>query len=152
MAGTRLQHLIRSVREELIVSRTTVDSDGSWWMLERDSKFGSTALDSTIRHTKMHGFDVVVAISQTSINAQLRTRLSRIQELLRWESSNCLIEVKSVSVRLLYLDEPLLSDSERSRAIVTVHVAEGSLMSLVNNHLQLIDQYVPLYDVMGYPP
>ena len=85
-------------------------------------------------------------------DAQLRTRLSRIQELLRWESSNCLIEVKSVSVRLLYLDEPLLSDSERSRAIVTVHVAEGSLMSLVNNHLQLIDQYVPLYDVMGYPP
>ncbi|TBU62384.1 hypothetical protein BD310DRAFT_974549 [Dichomitus squalens] len=143
VAGTRLQHLIRSVRNEVIVTRSTVDSDGSWWMLERDSKFGSTALDSTIRHTKMHGFDVVVAISQTSINAQLRTRLSRIQELLRWERSDCLIEIKSVSVRLVYLDEPLLTESERSRAIVTVHVSEGSLMSLVNNRLELMPQDQP---------
>ncbi|KAI1790119.1 hypothetical protein LXA43DRAFT_891537 [Ganoderma leucocontextum] len=145
VAGTRLQHLVRNVRDEQYVSRSTLDADGSWWMLERDSKFGSSALDNTIRHTKMHGFDVVIAISQTSINTQLRSRLSRIRELLRWERSDCCIEVKSVSVRLLYLDQSLgpsgiVSDAERSRAILTVHVSEGTLTSLVNNYLELIPQ------------
>ena len=148
VAGTRLQHLVLNVRDEQYISQSSLDADGSWWMLERDSKFGSSTLDNTIRHTKMHGFDIVIAISQTSINTQLRSRLSRIRELMRWERSDCFIEVKSVSVSLLYLDESLDSnggimlDSERSRAIVTVHVSEGTLMSLVNNYLELVPQCV----------
>ena len=80
----------------------------------------------------MYGFDVVFAISQTSINMQLRAGLSAKPKFFpRWsERTDFTIEVKSVNVRLL----------KDQKAIVVVNVLEGSLKSLLNADLKLVDQ------------
>ncbi|RPD62453.1 hypothetical protein L226DRAFT_482501 [Lentinus tigrinus ALCF2SS1-7] len=132
---TRLQYLFYRLRDDQIRVggwSTTPDSDGSWWMLERGSgSGGSSVLDTTIRHTNMYGFDVVFAISQMSINMQLRAGLSGKSMIFpRWDRSGFVIEVKSVNVRLL----------NGRKAIVVVNILEGSLTSLLNADLKLIPE------------
>ena len=87
-------------------------------MLEHSTRFGASALDSTIRHTNMCGFDLAIAISQTSINNQLRLRFTRAREILHsWRTEGAVVEVKTISVMLL----------PDSRAVVTVYVTEAFL-------------------------
>ena len=131
IAKTTLQYLFHRLRDENLRVTSKQEADGSWWMLERDARFGANALDSTIRHTKMHGFDIVIAISQTSLNTQFRARLSRVHELARWESEAFVVEVKNISVRLV---------GERS-AIVIVSISEGILRALLNEAL-IPEEYV----------
>ncbi|KAI0720522.1 hypothetical protein C8T65DRAFT_633326 [Cerioporus squamosus] len=132
---TRLQYLFYKLRDDQIRVggwSTSMESDGSWWMLERGTgSSGSSILDTTIRHTNMHGFDVVFAISQTSINMQLRAGLSRHPKFFpRWDRSGFVIEVKSVNVRIL----------NNRKAIVVVNILEGSLDSLLNANLKLVPE------------
>ncbi|TFK91932.1 hypothetical protein K466DRAFT_595646 [Polyporus arcularius HHB13444] len=136
---TRLQYLLYRLRDDQVRVggwSTSMESAGSWWMLERGSgSSGSSVLDTTIRHTNMHGFDAVFAISQTSINMQLRTGLSGNSKIFpRWERSGFVIEVKSVNVRLL----------NGRKAIVVVNILEGSLNSLLNANLKLVPEPEPL--------
>ena len=132
---TRLQYLFYRLRDDQIRVggwSTTTDSDGSWWMLERGSgSGGSSVLDTTIRHTNMYGFDVVFAISQTSINMQLRTGLTGKSMIFpRWDRGGFVIEVKSVNVRPL----------NGGKAIVVVNILEGSLKELLNTDLKLVHE------------
>ncbi len=131
---TRLQYLLYRLRDDQIRVggwNTSMESAGSWWMLERGSgSNGSSVLDTTIRHTNMHGFDAVFAISQTSINMQLRTGLGKSRIFPRWERSGFVLEVKSVNVRLL----------NGRKAIVVVNILEGSLNSLLNANLKLVPE------------
>lgn len=137
LAQAQLQYLFRRLREEYVFSNKIDAADGSWWMLEHSSRFGVSALDSTIRHTDMCGFDLVIAISQTSINNQIRARFSNpiIRDALaRWESEGIVVEVKSVTVSFL----------KNSKAIVTIHVMDA----ILENDAQLLDEQLEL--TMGW--
>ena len=157
VAATRLQYLFHRIREDYALTRgPTIDNDGSWWTLEQDYRSSINALAATIKHTKMEGFDIVVAISQSSINSQF-LRLFRSDESSRWihVRNSFRVEVKTMSVQLLdskpsqgarltedvadYSDDedddetvgdeefdPKPKSSPR-RAIVTVHILEGTL-------------------------
>lgn len=138
MGKSRLKYLFRRLREEHHQGAAAyAEADGSWWMLEQGSRFGTGSLDNSIRGTKMHGYDLVIAISQTSINNQFRARFQRLNP--RWsgadegetdnEAQDVTIDVRSVSVRLS--DEP-------SRAIVVVHIIEAELgMALLDENVVL---------------
>ena len=132
LAQAQLQYLFRRLREEYVFSSKIDAADGSWWMLERGSgSGGSSVLDTTIRHTNMYGFDIVFAISQTSINMQLRTGLTGKSMIFpRWDRGGFVIEVKSVNVRLL----------NGGKAIVVVNILEGSLKELLNTDLKLVHE------------
>ena len=131
---TKLRYLFQRLREEHLFLSRPVEADGSWWMLEHSMRHGTSALDGTIRHTSMCGFDLVIAVSQTSINNQFRSRFSRTRdELVRWEAEGVVAEVKTITVALM----------PKSRAIVTVHVTEAFLSSkLINEKLDLVEEYV----------
>ena len=91
-------------------------------MLEHSTNVGTSALDSTIRHTNMCGFDLVIAISQTSINNQLRSRFTRARDFLHLcTTDGADVEVKTISVMLL----------PRSRAIVTVYITEATIKDTI---------------------
>ncbi|RPD77747.1 hypothetical protein L226DRAFT_330981 [Lentinus tigrinus ALCF2SS1-7] len=138
VGNTRLRYLVYRLREEHIrVGWGAVEeSDGSWWMLERNTHFGrATILDSTIRETKMCGFDVVVAISQNSINMHLRNGIQAIRDFFpRWESENLVIDVKSVTVRL----------REDNKAILLVNIVDGHLNALLNTDFVLEPETTPI--------
>ena len=142
---TRLQYLFYRLREEhlRVGWGAYEESDGSWWMLERNTRFGrATILDSTIRETKMYGFDVVVAISQNSINMHLRNGIQAIRDFFpRWESEHLVMDVKSVTVRL----------RNECKAILLVNIVDGYLNALLNDDFELEEQYVSL-TISDFPP
>ncbi|TBU62382.1 hypothetical protein BD310DRAFT_989173 [Dichomitus squalens] len=163
VAATRLQYLFHRIREEYSLIRSpTIDNDGSWWTLEQDYRSSISALAATIKHTKMEGFDIVVAISQSSINSQF-LRLFRSDEFSRWvRAEKFRVEVKTMSVQLLDSqrsqggsvaeddysddddgdDEQTVGDEDfepkarppSRHAIVTVHVLEGTLGWLLDEN------------------
>ena len=128
LGRTTLRYLFQRLREEHLFTHSVGDADSSWWMLEHGTSGGHAGgLDSTIRHTDMCGFDLAVAISQTSINNQLRLRFTRARNVLHsWSIGHAAyIEVKTISVILL----------PNSRAIVTVYVTEASLTGKIFDEL-----------------
>ncbi|KAI1790120.1 hypothetical protein LXA43DRAFT_521299 [Ganoderma leucocontextum] len=164
VAATRLKYLFRRIHaEHLDVSSSGVDIDGSWWMLERTSGFSARILSSNVKQTTMEGFDVVIAVSQTSINAQI-LRLFKTHQSTRWTQGESYdIEIKAVTVRLLGLEEapemdetpaaevsrdsddestldgttPTKGPTRVSRAIVTIHVTEATLQEIFTAKLVL---------------
>ncbi|KAM5535089.1 hypothetical protein V8D89_011317 [Ganoderma adspersum] len=175
MAATRLKHLFRRIQAEHIdVSASNVDVDGSWWMLERNSGLGSRILSSNIKDTKMEGFDVVIAVSQMSINSQI-LRVFKMYHEMRWAQDQSMgyhMEIKAVTVRLLNsaeetdailaaeasgesddevtLDGTTTTNSRDhiSRAIVMIHVTEAELQTMVTANLEMeqVDTLYPFHD------
>ncbi|TFK91957.1 hypothetical protein K466DRAFT_650737 [Polyporus arcularius HHB13444] len=135
---SRLQYLFYRLQEEHIRAGWGAfeESDGSWWMLERNARFGrATILDSTIRETKMCGFDVVVAVSQNSINMHLRNGLQAIRDFFpRWESEDLVMDVKSVTVRL----------RDQRKAILLVNIVDGYMNALLNSDFGLDKETTPV--------
>ncbi len=135
---SRLRYLFYRLQEEHIRAGWGAfeESDGSWWMLERNVRFGrATILDSTIRETKMCGFDVVVAVSQNSINMHLRNGIQAIRDFFpRWESEDLVMDVKSVTVRL----------RDQCKAILLVNIVDGHMNALLNSDFGLDKEYVSL--------
>lgn len=120
-----------------ITTSVSHEADCSWWMVEQDGGGigGMSILDQTIRHTKMQSFEVVMAISQTSINSQIRARLSKFSNLTTWESeeNHITLDVKSITVRLLNsFDGSQLHDGSGGKAVVMIYVAEGMLEAVLN--------------------
>ncbi|TBU53639.1 hypothetical protein BD310DRAFT_980934 [Dichomitus squalens] len=134
-------------RDDYSVISTAGFDDGSWWMLERESGTSLSVFSSTIKHTRMEGFDVVIAISQTTINSQF-TQLFKgyHSELSVRDQLHYKVEVKTITVQLLQPkgfqesgsealdesdqaadDEEATTNLAHSRAVVTVHVSSGSL-------------------------
>ena len=105
-------------------------------MLEQGLNASAAVLDRTIRGTNMYGLDLVMAISQSSINNQLRSRFLAARDALhRWNPGpeEPVIEIKGVSVIIL----------SRSRAVVTIHVSEAVLTSkILDDKMDLVDEYV----------
>ncbi|KAH9933134.1 uncharacterized protein BXZ73DRAFT_77301 [Epithele typhae] len=126
---TKLQYLYRCLIEEHSLIHRRTEADGSWWMLEFGARAGAGALDSMIRGTNMGGFDLVMAISQTSITNQIRARFQKAREIFSvWSGDQAQIEVKMITVSLL----------PKSRAIVTFTVTTASMGSeLLNDDLEL---------------
>ena len=118
LGRTKLRYLLQRPYDAHLFTHRGGEVDGSWWMLEQSTKSGTTStLDSTIRHTDMCGFDLAIAISQTSINNQLRLRFRACETLRSWTTGDAVVEVKTISVMLL----------PDSRAVVTVYVTEAFL-------------------------
>ncbi|PIL22499.1 hypothetical protein GSI_15188 [Ganoderma sinense ZZ0214-1] len=126
--------ILESMRYHIVYSRDTrwevisnhpssahEDLDGSWWSLELTDKSGDCSRQ-TIQHTKMFGFDQVVAISQGSLNAQFATLCTAAQSILhRWHYKEFFSATfRPLSVRLL----------SNNRAIVWVHLHGGHLKTL----------------------
>ncbi|KAI0770368.1 hypothetical protein C8Q74DRAFT_1275033 [Fomes fomentarius] len=110
-------------------------ADGAWWMVEQHGGIGGMSiLDQTIRHTKMQSFEAIMAISQTSINNQIRARLSKFRYLTSWESqeNHITLDIKSIAVRLLNSFDGRLHDGSSGKAVVMIHVAEGMLEAVLN--------------------
>ncbi|PIL22599.1 hypothetical protein GSI_15288 [Ganoderma sinense ZZ0214-1] len=166
MAATRLKHLFRRIQTEYLnVDSSSLDIDGSWWMLERNAGLGARILNSNVKDTRMEGFDVVIAVSQMSINSQI-LRVFKTYHEMRWAQDQDLgyhIEIKAVTVCLVNSEEAsetdeisatggsVDSDDEAtldgttathsrnsiSCAIVTVHVTEAVLQTMVTANLNL---------------
>lgn len=164
MAATRLKHLFRRIQaEHLDVSASSIDTDGSWWTLERNSGLGSRILSSNVKDTRMEGFDVVIAVSQMSINSQI-LRVFKMYHEMRWAQDQLMgyhMEIKAVTVRLLNsveetdaipaaeasgesddevtLDGTTATNSKDhvSRAIVTIHITEAELQTMVTTNLEM---------------
>ena len=127
-------------------------------MLERESGASVGVVSSTVRYTKMEGFHVVIAITQTSINSHL-ARLFKLylSEISALDRQDYQVEIKTVTVRLLQskafqeswdedLDEEGDSDGaytdhprpRHSRAIVTVHVSSAHLHSWLDEDFGVV--------------
>ncbi|KAM5534949.1 hypothetical protein V8D89_011322 [Ganoderma adspersum] len=73
IAATHLKYLFRRIEAEYIdVSPSGgVDFDGSWWMLERSSDFGTRVDSSHIADTTMKNFDVIIAAPMSNLDGDL---------------------------------------------------------------------------------
>ncbi|EJF63361.1 hypothetical protein DICSQDRAFT_179338 [Dichomitus squalens LYAD-421 SS1] len=147
-------------RDDYSVIRSRSLDDGSWWMLERESGASVSVFSSTVRFTKMEGFDVIVGITQTSINNQF-TRLFKLysRDISSRDEADYQVEIKTITVRLLQsraFQEPWDEDWDRpededgidavttkvsqARAIVTIHISSGALHSWLDDDLMVISR------------
>ena len=148
-------------RDDYSVIRMAGLDDGSWWMLERESGGSLDMFSSTVKHTRMEGFDVVIAISQVSINSQF-TQLFKFYQthLSQQNEDEYEIQIKTITVQLLQprgsqgswdeewgdsyekygVDEESTAtgSSRNSQAIVTVHISGGSLHFWLDEDLEEI--------------
>ena len=130
---TKLRYLFKRIQEEHLLVPRFKEADGSWWMLEHGISTGAGTLDQSIRGTNMHGMDLVVAISQSSINNQFRSRFLGARDVLhRWSPlEGAVVGIKGVSAVIL----------SNSRAIFTVHITDATLQSkILNDKIQLVDE------------
>ena len=147
VAATRLKYLFRRIQAEPIPVDPPAEDDmdrSTQVPRHTPGRSSNEVSSSNIKDATMSGFDVVVAVSQLSINAQILRMFNMHESALRWvqgDSESFNIEVKAVTVRLLDFEEvqeDTVTDATMSvkapaaapYAIITVHVARATLKEI----------------------